>query len=223
MLLPFFPLSPHRLAARSPGPFSVVSAANALDERRPVEPGGGTSWIKLGLPPRMAETEDAYCERAVFWMADVMAMHSDMIRDTGSTATVTGRLRYCMREETTGLRLGRGVPGTDDGAGSMVVTASWASRLILQLGRSGESGKMPVGFVDSCCRGGRSQVAGRKGCSERFAACRVGGGGARSRRATVEMEPGTKQTNVLLRHAATSRQATADAWAAARYPRWRRI
>lgn len=137
MLLPFFPRSPHRLAARSPAPFSVVSAANALDERRPVEPGGGTSWIKLGLPPRMAETEDAYCERADFWMADVMAMHSDMIKDTGSTATVTGRLRYCMREEMTGLRLGRGVPGTDDGAGSMVVTARWASRLILQLGWSG--------------------------------------------------------------------------------------
>lgn len=30
-------------------------------------------------------------------MADVMEMHSEMTKEIGSTATDTGRLRYCMR------------------------------------------------------------------------------------------------------------------------------
>lgn len=44
----------------------------------------------------MAETEECW-ERACFWMAEVMEMHSEMTSETGSTATDTGRLRYCMR------------------------------------------------------------------------------------------------------------------------------
>jgi hypothetical protein len=48
-----------------------------------------------------------------------MAMHSDMTRDTGSTATETGRLLYCMRDECANRRecgvagvegVGTGVP-----------------------------------------------------------------------------------------------------------------
>lgn len=68
--------------------------------------------MRLGLPPRMAET-DEYGDRACFWMAEVIAIHSEMTRDTGSTATETGRLRYCIRDEATGLRLGSGVLGVE--------------------------------------------------------------------------------------------------------------
>lgn len=59
-------------------------------------------------------------------------MHSDMTRETGSTATETGRLRYCMRDEAIGIRLGSGVLGAEDSAESMAAAESWASRLILQ-------------------------------------------------------------------------------------------
>jgi hypothetical protein len=78
-----------------------------------------------------------------------MVMHSEMTRDTGSTATETGRLRYCMREERTGPRRGRGVgvdgmgagvpgPPTADAAGVAAATvgsmaaARCASWLIVQ-------------------------------------------------------------------------------------------
>ena len=47
-----------------------------------------------------------------------MAMHSDITNDTGSTATDTGRLRYCIREGA-GPRRGRGVPGTESMLASM--------------------------------------------------------------------------------------------------------
>lgn len=40
-------------------------------------------------------------------------MHSEVISDTGSTATDTGRLRYCIREACAGTRRERGVPGTE--------------------------------------------------------------------------------------------------------------
>jgi len=61
-------------------------------------------------------------------MAEVMAIDSDMTRDTGSTATETGRLLYCMRDEMPGLlRRGSGVPGADGKVESMAATASWAS------------------------------------------------------------------------------------------------
>lgn len=50
----------------------------------------------FGLPPSMADTDECW-ERACFWIAEVIEMHSDITRDTGSTATETGRLRYCIR------------------------------------------------------------------------------------------------------------------------------
>lgn len=50
----------------------------------------------FGFPPRMADTDELGL-RACFWIADVMEMHSEMTREMGSTATVTGLLRYCMR------------------------------------------------------------------------------------------------------------------------------
>lgn len=68
-------------------------------------------------------------------------MHSDMTRETGSTATETGRLRYCMRDDEN-LGLWReteiGVPGA---CAAVVKTAEsaraagWspASRLMLRL------------------------------------------------------------------------------------------
>jgi hypothetical protein len=86
--------------------------------------------MRLGLPPRMAETDECG-DRACFWMAEVMAMHSDMTRDTGSTATETGRLRYCMREENKGFRRGVDGPGVIAAAGSMGAARS-ASRLMLE-------------------------------------------------------------------------------------------
>lgn len=70
----------------------------------------------------MAETDECG-DRACFWMADVIVMHSDITSETGSTATETGRERYCIREETIGppplvvvtvvLFRGRGVPGAE--------------------------------------------------------------------------------------------------------------
>lgn len=56
---------------------------------------GDPNCIVLGFPPRMAETEK-WEERACFWMAEVIVIHSDMTNETGSTATDTGRLRYCI-------------------------------------------------------------------------------------------------------------------------------
>lgn len=50
----------------------------------------------FGFPPRMADTDELGL-RACFWIAEVMEMHSEMTREMGSTATVTGLLRYCMR------------------------------------------------------------------------------------------------------------------------------
>lgn len=47
-------------------------------------------------------------------------MHSDITNDTGSTATETGRLLYCIREECVGTRRERGVPGTESRVVSMV-------------------------------------------------------------------------------------------------------
>jgi len=75
-------------------------------------------------------------------MADVIAMDSDMTRDTGSTATETGRLLYCMRDESERPGLlcrgsTSGVPGTEESAESIVATTSWSSRLILQRPGSG--------------------------------------------------------------------------------------
>jgi hypothetical protein len=90
--------------------------------------------MRLGLPPRMAETDECG-ERAYFWMAEVMDMHSDMTSDTGSTAIETGRLRYCMRVESRGFRRGVDVPSVAVMAGSIMGALSWASRLILEAQR----------------------------------------------------------------------------------------
>ena len=60
-----------------------------------------------------------------------MDMHSDIMSDTGSIATETGRLRYCMREESRGFRRGVGVSSGGATAGSMSA-ASCASRLMLK-------------------------------------------------------------------------------------------
>lgn len=60
-------------------------------------------------------------------------MHSAITRDTGSTATDTGRLRYCMRGEWCWARRGKGVVGLE-GIGEMEGSISWgmgASWLIL--------------------------------------------------------------------------------------------
>lgn len=74
----------------------------------------------------MAETDEC-CDRACFWMADVMDMHSEMMSETGSTATETGRLRYCIRgvsSSESGLADPRGLEA------SMVLEAR-ASRFIV--------------------------------------------------------------------------------------------
>jgi hypothetical protein len=155
MLLPFFPRNPHLLVAMSLEPSASGSDAD-LRSRRPFGP-GGPSWMTLGLPPRMAETDECG-DRACFWTAEVIAMHSDITRDTGSTATDTGRLRYCMREESNMLRRGVTVPGAIATAGSMAVVG-WTSRLILQqTGQSYDADAICkvrwVSFVLVCCLGG---------------------------------------------------------------------
>ena len=97
MLLPFLPLSPHLL----PMPASLVPSPDMLpvEIRGPRSEGlGGMRRTGLGAPPRMAET-DEWEDRACFWMVEVIAMHSEMTRETGSTVTETGRLRYCIRED----------------------------------------------------------------------------------------------------------------------------
>jgi len=87
--------------------------------------------MTFGLPPRMAAT-DELGDRACLWRADVIAMHSEMTSDTGSTATDTGRLLYCMREEVRGVRRERDVVPGDMRAGSMMGTGR-ASRFILRV------------------------------------------------------------------------------------------
>lgn len=109
MLRPLFPRRPHRLAEAAS---CKLSALRAL----PVAFGPlgvafvGPKYIGFGFPPRMADTEECG-ERACLCSADVMDMHSDMTRDTGSTATETGRLRYCIlggiTEGPIGLRRSR--------------------------------------------------------------------------------------------------------------------
>lgn len=66
---------------------------------------GGRIGAKFGLPPRIAAT-DRLGDRACLCSADVIDMHSEMTKDTGSTATETGRLLYCIREEMIGVRRG---------------------------------------------------------------------------------------------------------------------
>ena len=56
MLLPFFPRSPHLFVARSPEASPGVSEDDFRVRRAPAE--GGTSCMRLGLPPRIAETDE---------------------------------------------------------------------------------------------------------------------------------------------------------------------
>lgn len=51
-------------------------------------------------------------------------MHSEMTSETGSTATDTGLLRYCMREDSKGARRGVDVPSADGSATTVVVLAA---------------------------------------------------------------------------------------------------
>jgi hypothetical protein len=161
-LLPFFPRSPHLMAAASPALSAGVSECD-LRARRAAPAVGGTSWMRLGLPPRMAETDECG-ERACFWMADVMAMHSDITRDTGSTATETGRLRYCMRDESRRFRRGVKVPSAVATAASMGAAgcASWsmvragATSLLMPARIRGTALRWPVvgcRYSSGCCQG----------------------------------------------------------------------
>jgi hypothetical protein len=69
----------------------------------------------------MADTEECG-DRAYFWRDDVMAIHSEMTRDIGSTATETGRLLYCMRDMCPLNRREWGAVGAgDDAAAASIV------------------------------------------------------------------------------------------------------
>ena len=97
-LLPFCPRNPHRFVT----PLSLVPSRLAptlpagLLLRAPSLGLGGPRCTGFGLPPRIAETVEGG-DRACLWIADVIDMHSEMTREMGSTATDTGRLRYCIR------------------------------------------------------------------------------------------------------------------------------
>jgi hypothetical protein len=76
----------------------------------------------------MADTDECG-DRAYFWRDDVMAIHSDMTRDIGSTATETGRLLYCMRDMCPLNRRECGVVGVgNDAVARSIMTVSWAAR-----------------------------------------------------------------------------------------------
>jgi hypothetical protein len=87
---------------------------------------GGPRWMGFGLPPRIAETDECG-ERAFFWMAEVMEMHSEMTKETGSTATETGRLLYCIR----GAMLRFSKVATPEGRGLSVVAEFCTSWLMI--------------------------------------------------------------------------------------------
>lgn len=131
MLLPFWPRKPQRLlAAMASEPLSSAPGGARELLLRPLEAGlCGPSCMGLGLPPRMAETEECG-DRAFFWIADVMDMHSEMTKEMGSTATETGRLRYRILGVSW---LGRSWYGVEESGGSEapIVPASWASRLMV--------------------------------------------------------------------------------------------
>jgi len=78
----------------------------------------------------MADTDESG-DRVYFWMAEVMAMHSDITNETGSMATETGRLLYCMRDDIIGAR--REKPKVDETVGSIGAIGGCASRFMLCL------------------------------------------------------------------------------------------
>lgn len=95
MLLPFWPRRPQRLlTAMASEPLSSppVAARGLLALPLGAEL-GEASCRGLGLPPRIAETEECG-ERACFCIAEVIDMHSDMTSEIGSTATEIGLFRY---------------------------------------------------------------------------------------------------------------------------------
>lgn len=131
MLFPFLPRSPQRTRSAVPSPVMFAAALLLLPLPRDTE-FEGPSCTGLGPPPRIAAT-DEWGDRACFCMAEVIAMHSAMTRETGSTATETGRLRYCMRGEWCCARRGSGVVGRE-GAGEIegsIMCETGASWLIL--------------------------------------------------------------------------------------------
>lgn len=138
-LLPLFPLSPQRFAIpRSRAPSPPRLAPKDLLPGRGRE-GEDTSWTGFGFPPKIDDTEE-WAQRGCFRMAEVTDMHSEVTRDTGSTATVTGRLRYCSRGISLVVivadRLGRGGNlDLESPASSSDAFRSWqcTSRLILDL------------------------------------------------------------------------------------------
>lgn len=111
MLLPFFPRRPQRLAGpksmSGPLPAAPRLAPEPVAVRWPLrrtdvsadEPILNEADARLGAPPPSMADTDRCCECACFWMAEVMLMHSDITSETGSTATDTGWLRYCMRDD----------------------------------------------------------------------------------------------------------------------------
>lgn len=172
MLFPFFPLRPQRLAARSPEPSRRGSADIDLRLRR--GPGlGGRMGVRFGLPPRIAAT-DRLGERACLCSADVIEMHSDMTKDTGSTATETGRLLYCIREEMMGVRQGRDTAPGDTRPKSIVGTVE-PSRFILQgRGRWVRNSSAPVSGVDSNLWARCRYRRGASHSGTRFASRKIG-------------------------------------------------
>lgn len=101
MLIPLLPLRPHRFArpawllswSEVPSAFRFHIPAPTFESPRAV----------LGLLPRMADTV-VFGDGIRFRISVVMETHSDITRETGSTETETGRLRYCIRAEAAGSR-----------------------------------------------------------------------------------------------------------------------
>lgn len=83
MLLPFFPLNPHRLGTAS-------SCSPALMMPCPDRSRRWTAGGLLEELPSIAATEEC-AQRACLRIADVTVMHSVTTSATGFTATVTGR------------------------------------------------------------------------------------------------------------------------------------
>lgn len=104
----------------------------------------------MGLPPRMADTDECG-ERACFWMAEVIEMHSEITNETGSTATETGRLRYCIR----GGRVRCSKLETPEGRGLSIVTGCCSSRFMIFWTRERSSKCATKRFAQ--VRGGRER------------------------------------------------------------------
>lgn len=101
MLIPLLPLRPHRFA--TPGRLPSRSGAPSAGCFQMPAPTLAVPRAVLGLPPSIAETV-VFGDGIRFRISVVIETHSDMTRETGSTATVTGRLRYCIRAGTAGSR-----------------------------------------------------------------------------------------------------------------------